>query len=146
MVCNLIPGSLVRNYWQNNHSVKPLGQYTCIYPIFPAHVPAITFHFPLALFTHNWPLDFFLCLPKIYVSLLPKYHLAQGWYSETGFHIGMDRNFARLWRRHNCRSQVIVLSLSALISWFMKSIIGFLNNSNLHAIISTLLIINLQLI
>ncbi len=38
----------------------------------------------------------------------------------------------------------IDLSLSALISWLMKSIIGFLNNSNLHAIISTLLIINLQ--
>ncbi len=31
----------------------------------------------------------------------------------------------------------IDLSLSALISWFMKSIIGFLNNYNLHAIIST---------
>ncbi len=38
----------------------------------------------------------------------------------------------------------IDLSLSALISWFMKSIIGVLNNSNLHAIISTLLITNLQ--
>jgi hypothetical protein len=46
-------------------------------------------------------------------------------------------------RRHNCRSQVIDLSLSALISWFMKPIIGVLNNSNLHAIISALLIINL---
>ncbi len=38
----------------------------------------------------------------------------------------------------------IDLSLSALIFWFMKSIIRFLNNPNLHAIISTLLIINLQ--
>jgi hypothetical protein len=38
----------------------------------------------------------------------------------------------------------IDLSLSALISWFMKSIIAFLNNSNLHALISTLLIINLH--
>jgi hypothetical protein len=38
----------------------------------------------------------------------------------------------------------IDLSLSALISWFMKSIIGFLSNSNLHAIISILLIINLH--
>ncbi len=38
----------------------------------------------------------------------------------------------------------IDLSLSTPISWFMKSIIGFLNNSNLHAIISTLLIINLK--
>jgi len=37
-------------------------------------------------------------------------------YSETGFHIGMDRNFVRLRHRHNCRSQVIDLSLSALIS------------------------------
>ncbi len=36
------------------------------------------------------------------------------------------------------------LSLSALISWFMKSIIEFLNNSNLHLIISKLLIINLN--
>ncbi len=64
-----------------------------------------------------------------------------GLYSETGFHIGMDRNFVCLWRRHNCRSQVIDLTL---ISWFMKSIIGVLNNSNLHAIISTLLLINLH--
>ncbi len=73
------------------------------------------------------------------------YHLNTnqlGWYSEMGFHIGMDRNFVGLWRRHNCRSQVIDLSLSALISRFVKSIIGFLNNSNLHAIISTSLIIN----
>jgi hypothetical protein len=36
------------------------------------------------------------------------------------------------------------LSLSALISRFMTSIIGFLNNSNLHAISFTLLIINLH--
>ena len=67
-----------------------------------------------------------------------------GWYFETRFHIGMDRNFVSLWRRHNCRSQVIDLSPSALISWYMKSIIGFWNNSNLHAIISTLLIFNLH--
>jgi hypothetical protein len=38
----------------------------------------------------------------------------------------------------------IYLSLSALICWFMNSIIGFLNNSNLHALISTLVIINLH--
>ncbi len=25
-----------------------------------------------------------------------------GCYSETGFHIGMNRNFVCLWRRHNC--------------------------------------------
>ncbi len=25
-----------------------------------------------------------------------------GWYSETGFHIGMDRNFVCLCRKHNC--------------------------------------------
>ncbi len=36
-------------------------------------------------------------------------------YSETGLHIGMERNFVGLWRRHNCRSRVIDLSLSALI-------------------------------
>ncbi len=39
-----------------------------------------------------------------------------GLYSETGFHIDMERNFVCLWRRLNCRSQVIDLSLSALIS------------------------------
>jgi hypothetical protein len=65
----------------------------------------------------------------------------QGRYSETGFHIGMDCNFVSLWCRHNCRSQVIDLSLSVLISWFMKSITEFLNYSNLHAIISTSCII-----
>ncbi len=63
-----------------------------------------------------------------------------GLYSETGLHIGMERNFVCSWRRPNCRSQVIHLSLSALISWFMKSITGFLNNFNFHAIISTSLI------
>ncbi len=26
----------------------------------------------------------------------------RGCYSETGFHIGMDRNFVCFWRRHNC--------------------------------------------
>jgi len=63
----------------------------------------------------------------------------QGWYSKTGFHIvDMDRNLVCLWRRHNCRSQVIDISLSVRISWFIKSIIGFLNNSNIHATISTL--------
>jgi hypothetical protein len=40
----------------------------------------------------------------------------EGCYSETGFHIGMDRNCVCLWHRHNCRSQVIDLYLSALIS------------------------------
>jgi hypothetical protein len=38
----------------------------------------------------------------------------------------------------------IDLSLSALSSWFMQLIIGFWNNSNVHAIISTLLIISLH--
>ncbi len=37
--------------------------------------------------------------------------------------------------------QVMDVSLSALISWFMKSIIEFLNNYNLHAIIYTSLIL-----
>ncbi len=59
-----------------------------------------------------------------------------GCYSETGFHIVMDGNFVCLWRRHNCNWSLT----SALISLFMKSIIGFLNNSNLHAIIFTLLL------
>jgi hypothetical protein len=35
--------------------------------------------------------------------------------AEAGFHIGMDRNFVCLWRRHNCGIKVIDLSLSALI-------------------------------
>jgi hypothetical protein len=70
--------------------------------------------------------------------------LSPGWYSKTGYHIDMDCNFVCLWRRHNCRSQVIDLSLSALISWFMKSIIGFLNNYDLNAIISTLFLTNLH--
>jgi hypothetical protein len=39
-----------------------------------------------------------------------------GCYSETGFHIGTDGNFVCLWRRHDCKSQVNDLSLSALIS------------------------------
>jgi hypothetical protein len=52
----------------------------------------------------------------------------------TGLHIGMDRNFVCLWRRHNCRSQVIDLSLSAQISLFLISIIGFLNNYNFYII------------
>jgi hypothetical protein len=42
--------------------------------------------------------------------------ITKGLYSETGFHIGMDQNFVCLWRRHKCKSQVIDLSLSALIS------------------------------
>ncbi len=56
----------------------------------------------------------------------------------------MGRNFVCLWRKHNCRSQVIDLWLSALISWIMKSIIGCLINCNLHTIISTLLVIKLH--
>jgi hypothetical protein len=39
-----------------------------------------------------------------------------GLFSETGFHYGMERNFVCSWRRPNCRSQVIDLSLSLLIS------------------------------
>ncbi len=82
---------------------------------------------------HFWPIfNLFFC------------QITQGLYSETGFHTGMDHNFVCLWRRHNCKSQVIDLSLSALISWFFKSIIGFLNHYNLPAMISTSLIINLQ--
>jgi hypothetical protein len=42
--------------------------------------------------------------------------LDQGLYLETGMHISLERNFVCSWRRHNCRSQVIDLSLSALIS------------------------------
>jgi hypothetical protein len=56
----------------------------------------------------------------------------------------MERSFVCSWRRPNCRTQFIDLSLSALISWFMKSTTGFLNKSNLHAIISTSLIIHLH--
>ncbi len=28
--------------------------------------------------------------------------MERGWYSQTGFRIGMNRNFVCLWRRHNC--------------------------------------------
>jgi hypothetical protein len=55
-------------------------------------------------------------------------HLVHGQVKVVPFHIGMDRNFVCLWRWHNCKSQVIDLSLSALIYLFMKSIIGFLSN------------------
>ncbi len=84
-----------------------------------------------------------ICIVE-YLCAIPLWLLLLGCYSETGFHFGIDRNFVCLWRRHDCRSQVIDLSLSALISWFMKPIIGVLNNSNFHAIISALLIINLH--
>ena len=71
---------------------------------------------------------------------MESFEIIQGWYSETGYHIGMDRNFVCLWGRHNCNWSLPFCT----DSWIMKSIIGFLNNSNLHEIISTLLIINLQ--
>ena len=71
---------------------------------------------------------------------MERFEIIQGWYSETGYHIGMDRNFVCLWGRHNCNWSLPFCT----DSWIMKSIIGFLNNSNLHEIISTLLIINLQ--
>jgi hypothetical protein len=40
---------------------------------------------------------------------------SQGLYSEMGFRYGLERNFACSWRRPSCRSQVIDLSLSALV-------------------------------
>ncbi len=107
-------------------------EHTHTWPIIPWLIGARFCRVALFWDIIDWLIDYFFFLPKL-----------QGWYSETGFHIGMDRNFVCLWRRRNCRSQVIDLSLSALISWFAKSITGFLNNSNLHAKISTLLIINL---
>jgi hypothetical protein len=62
-------------------------------------------------------------------------------YSETGFHIGMDNNCVCLWRRHNCKSQVIDLSFSALVYeinyWVFKQFY-------LHATISASLKINLH--
>jgi hypothetical protein len=64
----------------------------------------------------------------------------KGLYSETGFYYGKEHNFVCSWRRPNCRSHVIDLSLSAL----MKSVIEFSINFNLYAIISTSLIINLH--
>jgi hypothetical protein len=67
-----------------------------------------------------------------------------GLYPDTGLHIGMEPNFVCSWRKPNCRSQVIDLSLAALISWFKKSIIVFLNDSNLHVIISTSLLIYIE--
>jgi hypothetical protein len=78
-----------------------------------------------------------------FILLRRSYPLSKilGCYSETRFHIGMDRNFVFL---HGADTIAIDLSLSALISLCMKSNIVFLNISNLHAIISTLLIIYLQ--
>ncbi len=59
----------------------------------------------------------------------------QGCYSETGFHIGMDLNFDCLWHRHNCN-----LSLPFCADLLIYEInYWVLNNSNFHAIISTLL-------
>jgi hypothetical protein len=55
-----------------------------------------------------------------------------------------SQNFVCLWRRHNCRSQVIDLSLFCAELLIYEIIIGFLNNSNIHAIVSTSFIINLQ--
>ncbi len=78
----------------------------------------------------NETLEIFLMWQGFTFTLLKGVAFSLGLYSETWFHIGMDRNFVCLWRRHNCRSQVIDLSLSALISWFMKSNTRFLNNSN----------------
>jgi hypothetical protein len=45
----------------------------------------------------------------------------QGCYSETGFRIGMDRILIV----NGADITAIDLSLSALISWFMKLVIGF---------------------
>jgi hypothetical protein len=44
------------------------------------------------------------------------YQVILGLYSETRFHSGIECNLVCSWRRPNCRSQVIDLSLSALIS------------------------------
>ncbi len=74
----------------------------CIAPFFPFKKKQHTYH-------TKWPGAQFI----------------QGLYSETGYPIGMERNFVCSWCRHNCRSQVIDLSLSALSSWLRKSIIGF---------------------
>ncbi len=65
-----------------------------------------------------------------------------GCYSEAGFHIGMDRNFVCLWRRHNCHWSLPFcadLLIFEINYWAFKQFY-----SNLHAIISTLLIINLH--
>ncbi len=61
----------------------------------------------------------------------------QDCHSETGFRIGMGRNFVCLWRRHNCNwslpfcAEILIYEINYFVS----------NNSDLHAIISTLLII-----
>ncbi len=65
---------------------------------------------------------------------------ARGCYSETGFHIGMDRNFVCLWRRHNCNWSLPFCA--DLLTYEINYLV--LNNYNLHAIMSTLLVINLQ--
>jgi hypothetical protein len=60
------------------------------------------------------------------------------------FHYGIERNFVCSWRRPNCRSQITDLSFFCPDFLIMKSIVRFSNNLNLHAIISTPLIIDLH--
>ena len=67
-----------------------------------------------------------------------------GWYSETEFHIDMDRNFVCLCCRHNCRRQVIDLSLFWADLLIYDINYWVFKNSNWPTLLSTLLTINLH--
>ncbi len=73
---------------------------------------AISFTFLLAEYTFNMKQD---CIKSFWQSFCKDF---QGWYSETEFHICVDRNFVCLWRRHNCKSQVI--DLSPFLRWSLN--------------------------
>jgi hypothetical protein len=74
------------------------------------------------------------------------YIVTAGWRANTAGLLFRDRVPSLTWivilSVYGADTIAINLSLSALISWYMKSIIGFLNNYNLHAITSTLLKVN----
>jgi hypothetical protein len=70
----------------------------------------------------------FLCVPVIATSTLfsisPYISCNQSIYSETGFHYGVERSFVSLWRRPNCRSQVILqftLYIQSAVGWFSST-------------------------
>jgi hypothetical protein len=71
---------------------------------------ALCYVYEEPLLYDTFPEDF------IWGAATAAYQVILGLYSETRFQIGMECNFVCSWSRHNCRSQVIDLSLSALIS------------------------------
>ncbi len=81
-----------------SHPLQLFKEYSHIPP--PLHWGSLRF----LTSSESAPQIFFSSLhPSVAAIIEPKisYRWA-GCYSETGFHIGMDRNFVCLWRRHNC--------------------------------------------